>query len=239
MNTRPEAGPSAFRPALGSSSATPLISASTPAPVSADPKNTGCTRPRLVCAASSSRSRRYGTRDSPRTYAAIIASSCSASTSVSRAVKAASAPSQQVTPAVRAPSSCAEPIATTAGVSRSEMSRSTRSSPAPRRSILFTNSRAGTRSRCSARIRMRVCGWTPSTAEITSTAPSSTLSARSTSAMKSGWPGVSIRLTVTSPTVNDTTADLIVMPRCRSSASESVWVVPSSTLPTSSMTPAA
>jgi choline dehydrogenase-like flavoprotein len=32
---------------------------------------------------------------------------------------------------------------------------------------------------------------------------------------------------------------LIVMPRCRSSASESVWVVPSSTLPTSSMTPAA
>src|ERR1022692_3837685 len=92
---------------------------------------------------------------------------------------------------------------------------------------------------CSARIRMRVCGCTPSTAEITSTAPSSTLKARSTSAMKSGWPGVSIRLTVTSLTGNDTTADLIVMPRCCSSASESVWVVPSSTLPISSMTPAA
>jgi hypothetical protein len=69
---------------------------------------------------------------------------------------------------------------------------------------------------------MRVCGSTPSTAEITSTAPSSTLKARSTSAMKSGWPGVSIRLTVTSSIANDTTADLIVIPRCRSSASESV-----------------
>ena len=31
--------------------------------------------------------------------------------------------------------------------------------------------------------------------------------------MKSGWPGVSIRLTATSPATNETTADLIVMPR--------------------------
>ena len=54
------------------------------------------------------------------------------------------------------------------------------------------------RSRCSVRISTRVCACTPSTAEMTSTAPSSTLSTRSTSAMKSGWPGVSIRLTVTS-----------------------------------------
>ena len=95
------------------------------------------------------------------------------------------------------------------------------------------------RSRVSARISRRVCGCTPSTAETTSTAPSRTLRTRSTSAMKSGWPGVSIRLTVTSSMTNDTTADLIVMPRCRSSARESVCVLPSSTLPTSSMTPAA
>ena len=60
---------------------------------------------------------------------------------------------------------------------------------------------------------MRVCGWTPSTAETTSTTPSSTLSARSTSATKSGWPGVSIRLTAVPSTVNETTADLIVIPR--------------------------
>ena len=45
------------------------------------------------------------------------------------------------------------------------------------------------RSRCSVRINTRVCACTPSTAEITSTAPSSTLNTRSTSAMKSGWPG--------------------------------------------------
>jgi hypothetical protein len=44
---------------------------------------------------------------------------------------------------------------------------------------------------------------------------------------------------VTSSISNETTADLIVIPRCRSSSSESVWVLPSSTLPTASMTPAA
>ena len=92
-------------------------------------------------------------------------------------------------------------------------------------------------SRCRVRISTRVWGCTPSTAETTSTAPSSTPSTRSTSAMKSGWPGVSIRLTVVPPTTNDTTADLMVMPRWRSRASESVWVLPASTLPTSSMTP--
>ena len=119
------------------------------------------------------------------------------------------------------------------------MPRSTASRRAPPRSILLTKISVGMRSRCSARISTRVCACTPSTAETTSTAPSSTPSTRSTSAMKSGWPGVSIRLTVTSSTTNDTTADLMVMPRCRSSASVSVWVLPSSTLPSSSMTPAA
>jgi hypothetical protein len=60
--------------------------------------------------------------------------------------------------------------------------------------------------------------------------------------MKSGWPGVSIRSTVTAsapePTVNETTADRMVMPRRRSRSEESVWVLPSSTLPISSITPA-
>src|SRR5205823_7739889 len=46
-------------------------------------------------------------------------------------------------------------------------------------------------------------------------------------------------LTVTSSTAKDTTVDLIVMPRCCSSANESVWVVPLSTLPIASITPAA
>src|SRR5215472_11045776 len=48
-----------------------------------------------------------------------------------------------------------------------------------------------------------------------------------------------MRLTVTSPIPNEATADLIVMPRCRSRASESVCVVPASTLPRLSITPAA
>ena len=97
----------------------------------------------------------------------------------------------------------------------------------------------GTPSRRSTRIRSRVCACTPSTAETTRTAPSSTASTRSTSAIKSGWPGVSIRLTATSPITKDATADLIVMPRWRSSANVSVWVVPSSTRPNRSMARAA
>jgi energy-converting hydrogenase B subunit Q len=104
---------------------------------------------------------------------------------------------------------------------------------------VFTKMSVGMRSRCSVRISTRVWACTPSTAETTSTAPSSTFSTRSTSAMKSGWPGVSIRLTVTSPMAKDTTADLMVMPRRRSRSRKSVWVLPSSTLPGSSMTPAA
>ena len=234
LNTVPETGPSPSPSAAGSSSAMPAVSASTPAPVIAEPKKTGCTSARLVCAASCSRSRRYGTA-SPFTNAARSASSCSASA----AANAASPSPHGVKPAARVPRSCTDPIGTIAGVSRSEIACSTRSASAPPRSILFTKSSVGTRSRCSARISTSVCACTPSTAEITSTAPSSTLSTRSTSAMKSGWPGVSIRLTVTSSIANDTTADLIVMPRCRSSARKSVCVLPSSTLPISSMTPAA
>jgi hypothetical protein len=42
-----------------------------------------------------------------------------------------------------------------------------------------------------------------------------------------------------SPIPNEATADLIVMPCCRSSASESVCVVPASALPRLSMTPVA
>src|SRR5215469_15890938 len=42
-----------------------------------------------------------------------------------------------------------------------------------------------------------------------------------------------------SPTGNEATADLIVIPRCRSSGSESVRVVPASTLPSRSITPEA
>ena len=173
------------------------------------------------------------------TYDSSSTSSVSASTSVARATNDASSGANGANAAWRVPGSRTVPMGTIAGVNRSVIARSTPSWRAPGRSILLTKIRIGTCSRCSARIKMRVCGCTPSTAETTSTAPSSTPSDRSTSAMKSGCPGVSMRFAVTSPIVNDTTAALIVMPRCCSSASESVCVVPLSTLPTSSMTPAA
>ena len=63
--------------------------------------------------------------------------------------------------AARVPSPRTEPIGTMAAVSRSAMQASTRSSLAPRRSILLTKNSVGTRRRCNARHRMRVCGWTP------------------------------------------------------------------------------
>ncbi len=56
-------------------------------------------------------------------------------------------------------------------------------------------------------MRSGVWGCTPSTADTTSTAPSSTFRTRSTSAMKSGWPGVSMRLTARSPMAKEATAD--------------------------------
>lgn len=57
LKTVPDTGPSAAPPAVGSSSVRPAISASRPAPVAAEPKNTGYTSPRFVCSASSPRSR--------------------------------------------------------------------------------------------------------------------------------------------------------------------------------------
>ena len=193
----------------------PSINSSMPAPVMAEPTNTGCTRPAPSCASSAARARPSGT--GPATYAPSSASSCRVSTSS----MAASSPSRN-----------------TAGVSRAAISRSTRSGSAPVRSILFTKIRVGMPSLRRVRISTLVCACTPSTADTTSTAPSSTLSTRSTSAMKSGWPGVSMRLTVRPAMVKDTTADLMVMPRRRSSSSESVCVLPASTLPSSAMTPA-
>ncbi len=87
-----------------------------------------------------------------------------------RSASSASAGPNEANSAARVPSPAAEPIGTTSGVRRCSISSSTRSGSAPARSILFTNSSVGMCSRCSARIRIRVCGWTPSTAEITSTA---------------------------------------------------------------------
>ena len=89
--------------------------------------------------------------------------------------KSASSTACGVTAAARLPSLAGGASSPQSPASAVRISPSTRSQSAPRRSILFTNMSVGMRSRCSARIRIRVCGCTPSTAEMTSTAPSRTL----------------------------------------------------------------
>ena len=89
----------------GSSSAIPTLNRSTPAPVIAEPKKTGCTTAPRACFTSSSRSRSYGRPDSC-TYAARIASFRSASNSDSLATNVSSFTSESVTKAARLPASC-------------------------------------------------------------------------------------------------------------------------------------
>ena len=121
-------------------------------------------------------------------------------------------------------------------------SRSWRTTPSmsqPSRSTLLTTSRVGMPRDSKARQSSRVWAWTPSTAESTSTAPSSTVRHRSTSPKKSTWPGVSITWTRTPPQRSTVEADRTEMPRSRSTSSQSVWVVPSSTFPAWRMAPPA
>ena len=74
------------------------------------------------------------------------------------------------------------------------MSRQRRKKSAPTRSILFTKHMRGTRYLLAWRHTVSVWGSTPATASNTATAPSSTRSDRSTSTVKSTWPGVSMML---------------------------------------------
>ena len=59
------------------------------------------------------------------------------------------------------------------------------------------------------------CDCTPATAQSTSTAPSRTRSERSTSTVKSTWPGVSMMLILLSSHWTVVAAEVIVMPRSR------------------------
>lgn len=238
LNTVPRAGASASPVAAGSRPVMPSARASMPAPVAAEPKKTGWTRHRTVCSARACRSRAWVRAAGSSTYAVSSSSSWRVSRSMSAPVKPGSDPVNGVVEADRVPRCRVVPMATMSGESRSAMLVSSEPYRAPGRSVLLTNSRVGMRNRRRVRRSTRVWAWTPSTAETTRTAPSSTPRTRSTSAMKSGWPGVSIRLTVVAPRVKETTADLMVMPRWRSSARESVRVLPWSTLPMVSMVPA-
>src|SRR5918996_3437982 len=96
------------------------------------------------------------------------------------------------------------------------------------RSTLFTTSTTGRRASSALRSTKRVCGSGPSEASTSSITPSTIVRPRSTSPPKSAWPGVSTRLSLTSPYRTAAFLARIVMPRSRS------WSIESSTRSVSS-----
>jgi len=78
--------------------------------------------------------------------------------------------------------------------SRSMIMSTQRVKLAPMRSILLTKQMRGTPYLSAWRHTVSDCGSTPATLSKTATAPSSTRSERSTSMVKSTWPGVSMML---------------------------------------------
>ncbi len=106
-----------------------------------------------------------------------------------------------------------------------------RSKSAPMRSILFTKQMRGTLYLLAWRHTVSVWGSTPATASNTATAPSRTLSERSTSTVKSTWPGVSMMLIQLSRHEQVVAAEVIVMPRSCSWTIQSMVAAPSWTSP--------
>ena len=85
--------------------------------------------------------------------------------------------------------------------SRSCDSCTTSSMRASGRSVLLTSRMTGSFASSALRSTKRVCGSGPSEASTSSTTPSTMERPRSTSPPKSAWPGVSITLIVTGPSV--------------------------------------
>mmetsp|Transcript_33942 Transcript_33942/g.95515 ORF Transcript_33942/g.95515 Transcript_33942/m.95515 type:complete len:233 (+) Transcript_33942:2722-3420(+) len=110
-----------------------------------------------------------------------------------------------------------------------------RNGSAPERSSLLMKVRCGTLYRFICRCTVKVWLCTPATPHSTSTAPSSTRSARSTSMVKSTCPGVSMMLIwwTGSPHTQCVAADLIVIPFSRSRSMLSI-VAPTPSLPRTS-----
>mmetsp|Transcript_22354 Transcript_22354/g.69164 ORF Transcript_22354/g.69164 Transcript_22354/m.69164 type:complete len:213 (+) Transcript_22354:1482-2120(+) len=106
-----------------------------------------------------------------------------------------------------------------------------RSKFAPMRSILLTKMSRGTPYLSAWRHTVSDCGSTPDTESRQHTAPSSTLSARSTSSVKSTWPGVSMMLMRWSFHAQVVAADVMVMPRSCSCSIQSMVALPSCTSP--------
>ena len=122
---------------------------------------------------------------------------------------------------------------TTAGTAsrRSRIISTQRRKSAPTRSILLTKQKRGTWYWFAWRHTVSVCGSTPATASNTATAPSRTRNDRSTSTVKSTWPGVSMMLIWQSRHCAVVAADVIVMPRSCSWTMWSMTAAPSCTSP--------
>lgn len=97
-------------------------------------------------------------------------------------------------------------------------------------SNLLINARHGTLYRFICLFTVKVWLCTPPTAQSTKIAPSSTLNARSTSTVKSTWPGVSIMFILWSFQIVYVAADWMVIPLWRSSSIESI-TAPTLSLP--------
>ena len=115
--------------------------------------------------------------------------------------------------------------------SRSSIIATQRGKSAPIRSILLTKQIRGTPYLSAWRHTVSDCGSTPATESNTATAPSSTRRLRSTSIVKSTWPGVSMMLMRWSCQKQVVAAEVIVMPRSCSCAIQSIVAVPSCTSP--------
>ena len=105
------------------------------------------------------------------------------------------------------------------------------SKSAPMRSILLMNAMRGTWYLSAWRQTVSDCGSTPATESNSAMAPSSTRSERSTSTVKSTWPGVSMMLMRWSRHSHVVAAEVIVMPRSCSCSIQSIVAAPSWTSP--------
>ena len=105
------------------------------------------------------------------------------------------------------------------------------SKSAPTRSILLMKAMRGTRYLSAWRQTVSDWGSTPATESKTAIAPSRTRSERSTSTVKSTWPGVSMMLMRWSFHSHAVAAEVIVMPRSCSCSIQSMTAAPSWTSP--------
>ena len=95
------------------------------------------------------------------------------------------------------------------------------------RSILLMNAMRGTRYLSAWRQTVSDWGSTPATESKTATAPSSTRRERSTSTVKSTWPGVSMMFTRWSRHEAVVAAEVMVIPRSCSCSIQSMTAAPS------------